>query len=630
MGILTTQDKEKIKRAIPKANNKVIDATVARLYIAYPDPTKWTYTGLMGAIVLVDDLVGHTFFLKLVDIIGHRGVIWDQEIYIDFDYNQDRTFFHSFELEECLAGLLFEDTSEATHFHKRVAGRKKHGSKHTVNNKNAIALKKNLGPLEHKGPGPRGEYVDVNTAQRSRRSKGILYYDDEPPPEWRSLYAELAAAGITEDMIADNRDFIKNYIAQQGGPLVGLEPPVPRRLKNGPPKPVVELRVSSSSSLRSKTKKAPPPPPPSSSKPTSSSETPDLSHHSTPSIDEQNSMHSSSATESSPEPSHVPAQARFRLPPSDAAVPVPHDMAHIVDSPNLQGQPSSPFGMPQGRPLAPALPQSNRPLPPSPAPRMNQVPPPPPPRAHNGPPVPFRQAAGSTAAPPPPPPRASRGAPPPPPPRASRGNVPSPSFSQNQQPFNPNNDRPIPHVPPQLNNRPFGQPNHVPPSTNQSVNSAASLPSPLPNIHSNSVPPPPPLPSSISQTNAGPSIPQPPPPPPALSSSGPPPPPPPPPGDLSSTGPPQALPAVDQSRDALLASIRGAGGIGSLKKTDKTQLEKSNVLLLEAKGETTSGTAPSASPPSGEPASLADALAVALNKRKDKVSKSDDEDEDDW
>ena len=45
---------------------------MARLYIAYPDPTKWAYTGLVGAIALVDDLVGHTF-LKLVDIIGHRG-----------------------------------------------------------------------------------------------------------------------------------------------------------------------------------------------------------------------------------------------------------------------------------------------------------------------------------------------------------------------------------------------------------------------------------------------------------------------------------------------------------------------------------------------------------------------------
>ena len=59
--------------------------------------------------------------------------------------------------------------------------------------------------------------MDVNTAQRQRRAKGVLYYDDVPPPEWNH-YIELEAAGITEDMIADNRQFIKDYISQQGGP----------------------------------------------------------------------------------------------------------------------------------------------------------------------------------------------------------------------------------------------------------------------------------------------------------------------------------------------------------------------------------------------------------------------------
>lgn len=74
----------------------------------------------------------------------------------------------------------------------------------------------------------------------------------------------------------------------------------------------------------------------------------------------------------------------------------------------------------------------------------------------------------------------------------------------------------------------------------------------------------------------------------------------------------------DAGRDALLASIRGAGGIGALRKVDKSQLDKPSVLLQEARGE-------SASPPAaagnggtagGPPASLADALAAALNKRK--------------
>lgn len=93
MGLLNSSDKEIIKRALPKASNKIIDVTVARLYIAYPDKNEWQYTGLSGALALVDDLVGNTFFLKLVDINGHRGVIWDQELYVNFEYYQDRTFF---------------------------------------------------------------------------------------------------------------------------------------------------------------------------------------------------------------------------------------------------------------------------------------------------------------------------------------------------------------------------------------------------------------------------------------------------------------------------------------------------------------------------------------------------------
>ena len=95
------------------------------------------------------------------------------------------------------------------------------------------------------------------------------------------------------------------------------------------------------------------------------------------------------------------------------------------------------------------------------------------------------------------------------------------------------------------------------------------------------------------------------------------------------TGAPINEATGDAGRDALLASIRGAG-IGVLKKTDKSQLEKPNVMLLEMRGEPAPAPAGSAAPGGGgQPATLADALSLALNKRKEKVSQSDDED-DDW
>src|SRR5256885_180882 len=146
--VLNETDRETVKRAVPKASNKIQAVAVAKLYVAYPNRSRWTYTGLQGAAVLSNDLVGNTFWLKLVDISvctqffahmaslittkpSNRGVIWDQEIYDTFAYNQDRTFFHSFELEECLAGLSFVDEREAKQFKKKMDEREKNASKNT-------------------------------------------------------------------------------------------------------------------------------------------------------------------------------------------------------------------------------------------------------------------------------------------------------------------------------------------------------------------------------------------------------------------------------------------------------------------------------------------------------------------
>ena len=66
--ILTEDDKEVVKRQVPKAANKIQAVAVARLYVAYPNRNRWTYTGLQGAVVLANDLVGNTYWLKLVDL----------------------------------------------------------------------------------------------------------------------------------------------------------------------------------------------------------------------------------------------------------------------------------------------------------------------------------------------------------------------------------------------------------------------------------------------------------------------------------------------------------------------------------------------------------------------------------
>lgn len=94
---ITSSDKSKVKACIPSSTNKIITATVARVFVAHPNKSTWSYTGVEGALAFVRDLSRETFVLKVVDLKGAGGVLWEHELYEPLSYNQDRTFFHTLE-----------------------------------------------------------------------------------------------------------------------------------------------------------------------------------------------------------------------------------------------------------------------------------------------------------------------------------------------------------------------------------------------------------------------------------------------------------------------------------------------------------------------------------------------------
>jgi Wiskott-Aldrich syndrome protein len=94
---INADEKAKIKYAIPTSSNKIFFAAMARIYYAYPQPDKWSYAGLQGALVFALEHSNNTYHFKMVDLDGTRGVLWDHELYSNFEYNHERTFFHSFE-----------------------------------------------------------------------------------------------------------------------------------------------------------------------------------------------------------------------------------------------------------------------------------------------------------------------------------------------------------------------------------------------------------------------------------------------------------------------------------------------------------------------------------------------------
>ncbi|KIX10641.1 uncharacterized protein Z518_01725 [Rhinocladiella mackenziei CBS 650.93] len=654
--ILSEADKEIVKRTVPKAANKIQAVAVARLYIAHPNRSKWTYTGLQGAAVLSNDLVGNTFWIKLVDISpANRGVIWDQEIYDTFQYNQDRTFFHSFELEQCMAGLSFVDEREARQFKKKMDEREKNASKHTKAQPFASVAgggqvfvpgsshkhhsrvgnflrghRHSSSPVQLQQPqsiapppiyGPAG----ASRPQSSAGAGGI----DLADPTWRPILDELIQMGITEDQIAQNADFIKNYVQQKqaeetaNGIAQTLPTATESRSRAPPPPPPPSAppsRISpeNTGTTTSSGRRGPPPAPPPARRPVGG-RAPSPPRSTSP------------PRTPSPAPS---AQPRFRAPPpiADAGKfavkegPAVHPSSRSRASSGSLANPGPP---PPPRP--PKSPIDEEPVgmfkvpPPFTGERKSPAPPPPPSRGPVPPPPPSRDTSTHTV-PPPLPPKAG-------PPTHSTAPV-----------FNP----PLPPPPPGRNNAsPLPPPNTraVPPPPTGA--GAAAAPPPIPS--SPGPPPPPPLPSS-SGPPPPPPLPSssgPPPPPPLPSSSGPPPPPPPP----SSSGPPPPPPMPGNSgpappplpsvggdgRDELLAAIRGTGGKagGGLRKVKESEKRDRSAAMVP-------GAESSASPPPpgapGSPAGTADqgglagALAAALSQRKKKVSGSDDEkdDDDDW
>ena len=92
---MNADEKNKVKTTLA-ASCKILMCTVARIYYAYPDPQKWSYSGEQGGLAFVKDKGNGLYYLRLVDLQGTRGVIWYHELYENFTMNEDRPFFHSF------------------------------------------------------------------------------------------------------------------------------------------------------------------------------------------------------------------------------------------------------------------------------------------------------------------------------------------------------------------------------------------------------------------------------------------------------------------------------------------------------------------------------------------------------
>lgn len=92
---MNKDEKDRVKNALTPTS-KILTATVARIYYAYPDPQNWSFSGEQGGLAFVKDKSSGLYYFRLVDLQGTRGILWEHELYDNFMLNEDRPFFHSF------------------------------------------------------------------------------------------------------------------------------------------------------------------------------------------------------------------------------------------------------------------------------------------------------------------------------------------------------------------------------------------------------------------------------------------------------------------------------------------------------------------------------------------------------
>ncbi|KAI0996083.1 hypothetical protein K3495_g12097 [Podosphaera aphanis] len=560
--ILTDEDKEIVKRLVPKASNKIQAVAIAKLYVAFPNRNKWNFTGLQGAVVLANDLIGNTFWLKLVDMSPQNyGVIWDQEIYDTWSYNQDRTFFHTFEIEDCLAGLSFVDEKEAKNFLKKMNDREKNASKATKANPFGGAAPQAVGSGFRHGilggffgghrhsstpiqpTPPESPSFVLSPTQNSRNSasspnleKSEFAALDAIDPSWKETWGdELKCMGITDDLIRENQDFIAEYIqTQQSQNVASAEiksrkstipcpvPPASGHARGAPPAPPPARRSTARLELHRE-----PTPPRDSSPPRAP---PSMLFATPPPLPDAGKL------------AHVRNHSVTKVQtstPNFSPNPPPRPPKYPIDD-YEPGESGSRFGLPPPfvgeRPLGPPpIPNRTGPT----KPNRGAVPPPPRAREIN---TPQSHRSSSDGLPPPPLPPKTPSIPP----LTSRPIIPaSTHLVQPQQTvshIHSQSSHASPPPLPQSNAPPLPLPVAMPlPSMPPPPLMSSPNPPPPPPISSSPIPPPPPPVLSSPTTS-----PPPPPPPPSLppsNSAPPPPPPPPPPSSNSAPPPPPPMPS---------------------------------------------------------------------------------------
>ncbi|KAG2227508.1 hypothetical protein INT45_007534 [Circinella minor] len=257
----TPADKSIVRKALPNAS--IYTAAVARLVLAFPDADVWSHTGLWGAATLCKEK--NSYYIRIIDIENHTGIIWEQELYQGFDFIQEAKYFYTFDTDDCLAGLEFVEEEEGETFYKKLIHRE------------SIQLKSNKQQQRQQHLGWRDKLrkkrIDkqvIGTPADFRHTGHIGLTSDKGftvEGDSEDIIGQLKSLGITAQEIEQNEGFIQEFMSNyenqsQQQPIQKKQSFLSPTVKSRPRAPSSPLPPAPQSNIQRDYQPPPPPPPP--------------------------------------------------------------------------------------------------------------------------------------------------------------------------------------------------------------------------------------------------------------------------------------------------------------------------------------------------------------------------------
>ncbi|EDV27225.1 uncharacterized protein TRIADDRAFT_54960 [Trichoplax adhaerens] len=193
--ILTEEENRVIFDILASQKCTTLATTVVQVQLAQPNPSSWTKK-CTGVLCLVKDYAVKSYFLRVYSPVG-KTLLWEQEIYLNFQYKKSTEYFHTFQAHDCTAGFNFADTDEAASFYLTLTNKLKLKKEKNATVSRSKQKNKHQQPISNK---PLDTYVRKDSAQvkslnlshnkrrpRDKGGKKLTKLDISQPTEFRHL-----------------------------------------------------------------------------------------------------------------------------------------------------------------------------------------------------------------------------------------------------------------------------------------------------------------------------------------------------------------------------------------------------------------------------------------------------------